>query len=92
MRPAAGHGKREWSPTGMPTQAIDQSQFAKRSEPVNKPAERPHGERKFGGGKPGNGQKSGAPHRGKSSSGHAAPRKQGGGGGNWMHDIGRNQG
>jgi len=44
--------KREWSPTGMPMQAIDQSQFAKKAEPaVQKPAgerlrhERPHAER-----------------------------------------------
>jgi ATP-dependent RNA helicase RhlE len=102
-----GAPKREWSPTSMPTQAIDQSQFAKRADsqdrPQGKPAakhfgrpadrssDRPAGERKLAAGKPHSGGKSG-PHRGKSNSGNAAPRAAGGGGGNWMRDIGRGQG
>ena len=81
--------KREWNPVGMPTQAIDQAQFARKSEgDVAAPAERvrndrPHAEHKappkFGDRKFGGGGKQGF---GKPRGG--APAKSG----NWMKSVG----
>jgi hypothetical protein len=81
--------KREWNPVGMPTQSIDQTQFARKAEGDRiAPAERPHterptehkappkfGDRKFaGGGKRGFGK----------------PRGDGAksGSGNWVKSVG----
>ena len=41
-KPRSDQPKREWNPVGMPTQSIDQSQFAKKTEAV---ARKPEGER-----------------------------------------------
>ncbi len=41
-KPRSDQPKREWNPVGMPTQAIDQSQFARKTEQV---ARKPEGER-----------------------------------------------
>jgi ATP-dependent RNA helicase RhlE len=57
-QPRGEQPKREWTPVGMPTQAIDQSQFAKPAAPQRKPEgerlrhERPHAERAPGDRKP----------------------------------------
>ncbi len=42
-KPRSDQPKREWNPVGMPTQSIDQSQFAKKTEQVV--ARKPEGER-----------------------------------------------
>ena len=80
--------KREWNPTGMPMQAIDQSQFARKSEgdkvapaervvrnerPTEHKAPPKFGDRKFGGG--------GKQGYGKPRSG--GPAKSG----NWMKSV-----
>lgn len=81
--------KREWNPVGMPTQAIDQSQFARKSEgdtqapgervvrnerPTEHKAPPKFGDRKFGGG--------GKQGFGKPRAG-GAPAKSG----NWMKSV-----
>ncbi len=86
--------KREWNPVGMPTQAIDQSQFARKSagdtaapgaqvrhEPRNDQprVDRSTGDRKFSDRKFGGGGKQGF---GKPRSGGGKP------GGNWMKSVG----
>ncbi len=85
--------KREWNPVGMPTQSIDQTQFARKSEGDRQaPGERVHNDRprterpvehkappKFGDRKFGGGGKQG----------FGKPRGAGGGkSGNWMKSVG----
>jgi ATP-dependent RNA helicase RhlE len=89
--------KRQWNPTGMPTEAIDQSQFARKSagDPVA-PADRPRSEHPNAGKRP-------AQHKqppkfgdrafagGKGKQGFGKPRHGGGAksnnSGNWMRQL-----
>jgi ATP-dependent RNA helicase RhlE len=93
VRPDGRLQKREWNPVGMPTQAIDQSQFARKSE-GDKAApgaqvriERPRNDHKappkFGDRKFGRGGKQGF---GKPRAGGGKPHSHGGG--NWMKSLG----
>ncbi len=98
----AGDKKRDWSPVGMPMQAIDQTQFENRGRkaegdavaPGHRPradkphSDRPHSDRPHSD-RPHSDRPQGARKFGGGKPQNRGPKPQGAGGGNWMRVIGR---